>query len=102
MKHRLILTYLLNLFDLYCTMQFVKRYGIEVEANPIGRWMYTTGMVYAVKIFVVGGLLAAMGILLRKHPKLAWMAYIPLVVYAVIAVYHIIIFILIGVINNVF
>lgn len=86
-----ILTYLLNLFDLAMTTLWVGRYGLPVEANPIGRWMYTTGMVYAVKIFAVGGLLAVVGICLRKHPKLAWMAYIPLVVYAVIAVYHVVI-----------
>lgn len=92
----LFLTYLLNLFDLAMTTLWVSRYGLSVEANPIGRWMYTTGMVYAVKIFAVGGLLAVMGILLRKHPKLAWMAYIPLVVYAVVAVYHVVIAIVIS------
>ena len=32
----LILTYLLNLFDLAFTMYMVNRFGIEVEANPLG------------------------------------------------------------------
>lgn len=99
---KLILTYLLNLFDLAMTTLWVNRYGLSVEANPIGRWMYASNAVPAVKIFAVGVALAVMGLGIRKHPKLAWVAYISLVVYAVVAVYHIIIFILIGVINNVF
>ena len=85
----LILTYLLNLFDLAMTNLWVSRYGLSVEANPIGRWLYTSNAVYVVKVFVVGGLLAVMGICIRKCPKAAWMAYIPLVVYVVLAVYHV-------------
>lgn len=33
----LILTYLLNLFDLFMTTLWVRLYGIEAEANPVGR-----------------------------------------------------------------
>ena len=86
----LLITYLLNLFDLYCTELWVKQYGLTAEANPIGRWLFTNNIAWAVKIFAVGGLLAVLYVCIRKYPKYAWTAYIPLVVYGAIAVYHII------------
>lgn len=86
-----LLTYLLNLFDLAMTSLWVKHYGISAEANPIGRWLFESNMAWAVKIFAVGGLLAVMGVCIRKRPKTAWVAYIPLVVYGLIAMYHVII-----------
>ena len=88
MKHRLILTYLLNLFDLYCTMQFVKRYGIEVEANPIGRWMIQTGSVYAVKIGVVAVALFLLYHCILAQPRLKWASWLVLAIYATLAIYH--------------
>ena len=87
----LFITYLLNLFDLFMTTLWVRLYGIEAEANPIGRWMFTHNIAWAVKVFVVGGLLAVMGICIRKRPRLRPVAYIPLVAYAVLAGYHLII-----------
>lgn len=87
----LLITYLLNLFDLTMTTLWVKLYGIEAEANPIGRWLFENNMACAVKIFAVGGALALMGVCIRKRPRLAPAAYIPLVVYGLIAVYHAII-----------
>ena len=87
----LFITYLLNLFDLAMTTLWVRLYGIEAEANPIGRWMFEHNIAWAVKIFAVGGLLAVMGICIRKRPRLRPVAYIPLVVYAVLAGYHLVI-----------
>lgn len=87
----LLTTYLLNLFDLFMTTLWVRIYGISAEANPIGRWMFNHNIAWAVKVFAVGGLLAVMGVCIHKRPKTAWVAYIPLGVYAVLAGYHLII-----------
>lgn len=87
----LLITYLLNLFDLTMTTLWVKLYGISAEGNPIGRWLFENNMAWAVKIFAVGGLLALMGVCIHRRPRLAPVAYIPLVVYGLIAVYHAII-----------
>ena len=92
MKIRLIITYLLNLFDLAMTSLWVHLYGISIEANPIGQWMFNHNVAWMVKIFAVGGLLAVMGVCIRKHPKAAWVAYIPLVAYGLLAIYHLVIF----------
>lgn len=87
----LFITYLLNLFDFAMTTLWVRLYGITAEANPVGRWMYTNNLTGAVKIVGVGAMLAVIWVCIRIKPKLAWVAYIPLVAYAVLAGYHLII-----------
>jgi TRAP-type uncharacterized transport system fused permease subunit len=98
MKTRLIITYLLNLFDLICTMHLVKRFGIEIEANPIGRWMIQNGSIYAVKIGVIGVALFVLYRCLMKWQKWKWTSWLVLAVYAILAIYHI--FIYLSVINR--
>ena len=88
----LFITYLLNLFDLAMTSLWVRLYGIEAEANPIGRWLFESNLSWVVKIFAVGGLLAVLGVCIHKHPQNAWTAFIPLVAYGLIAVYHVAIY----------
>ena len=45
------------------------------------------------KIIIIGGLFAILGCFIKKCPKVAWVSYILLAVYALIVVYHIVIFI---------
>lgn len=89
----LVVTYILNLFDLLMTNRLVYLYGIGIEGNPLGVWMFANDVAWIVKIFIVGILLAAIGICIRKKPKYAYVAYVPLVAYSILAMYHIIIFI---------
>lgn len=84
----LLITYLLNLFDLAMTNHWVSLYGLDAEANPIGRWFYESNMAGVVKIFAVGGLLALLGVCIRKRPRLAWIISIPLLAYIAVAIYH--------------
>lgn len=91
----LILTYLLNLFDLAMTTYWVRLYGLSIEANPIGRWLFENNLVWVFKVFIVGGLLAILGVCIRKCPKYAWSVYIPFTVYLLLAVYHTILIIII-------
>lgn len=87
-----LLTYLLNLFDLAFTMYMVNRFGIEVEGNPIGRWLIQSGSVYAVKIGFMAVALYLLYLCTKQVPKWKWIRWIPLAVYSVLAVYHVIIF----------
>lgn len=89
----LILAYILNIIDYIFTLVWVKKYGIEIEANPIGRWMLENNIAWVFKIFVIGGLFALLGYLLHCYTKYAWVGYIPLVVYGFIVIYHIVILI---------
>jgi hypothetical protein len=88
----LLIAYALNIIDYLFTSHWVNLYGLSAEGNPIGRWMFENGFAGVFKIFIVGGLMAILGICIRKKPRLAWTAFIPLVVYAVIVIYHLVIF----------
>lgn len=88
-----IITYLLNIIDYIFTSYWVQKFGIEIEANPIGRWMLENNVAWVFKIFVIGGLFALLGYLLHRFPKYAWVGYIPLVVYGLVVLYHIVILI---------
>jgi hypothetical protein len=87
----LIISYLLNIIDYLFTAYWVHKFGIEIEANPIGRWMFENNIAWAVKIFIVGGFFALLGYFIKIYPNKAWVVYIPLVVYAAVVIYHIVI-----------
>lgn len=88
MKVPLMITYLLNLFDLSFTMRMVNRFGIEVEGNPIGRWLIQSGSVYTVKIGAMAVALYALYRCTENIPKWKWICLIPLVIYSLLAIYH--------------
>lgn len=90
----LIIAYLLNIIDYLFTAHWVNLYGISIEGNPIGRWLFENNLAGVFKIFIVGGLMAVMGVCIRKCPKAAWTAFIPLVVYGFVVMYHIYLFLI--------
>lgn len=85
----LITAYLFNIIDYIFTAYWVHKFGIEIEANPIGRWMFENNVAWVYKIFIVGGLFALIGYFIHREPKAVISAKILLVVYALIVVYHI-------------
>ena len=87
----LITAYLFNIIDYIFTAHWVHKFGIEIEANPIGRWMFENNVSWVYKIFIVGGLFALIGYFIHREPKAAWTAFIPLVGYALIVIHHIVI-----------
>nr|DAI55028.1 MAG TPA: hypothetical protein [Caudoviricetes sp.] len=90
MTIRIIILYLLNLFDLIATQRLINKYGLTAEANPFGQWLFNSGMVYVFKIVIVG--LALLLIWKLKTHKLAViMSWVLLVIFAVLTVYHLII-----------
>ena len=88
MKVKLIVIYILNIIDLIATTLLVKRFGIQIEGNPIGKWLIETNLVWFVKIFIVG---AALLLLFKfKNNKLAIVgSWITLITFSLLAVYHI-------------
>ena len=85
----LIIAYTLNVIDYLFTAYWVRLYGIEIESNPLARWMFEHDIAWAVKFFGVGALLALLGYLIHLQPKAARAAYIPLAAYAAVDLYHI-------------
>lgn len=92
MKVRLIITYIFNLIDLIVTMYLISLFGLSIEANPIGRWLIQTNLVYPFKIGVVGGLLLAIGLLSNYNPKLANVGlWVLLIAFSALVLYQAII-----------
>ena len=88
MKVKLIVIYTLNIIDLIATMLLVKRFGLEIEGNPIGTWLIETNLVWFVKIVIVG--VALLLLCKFKNNKLAIVgSWITLITFVVLAVYHI-------------
>lgn len=90
----LFIAYLLNIIDYLFTSHWVNLYGINIEGNPLGRWMFENDLVGIVKIFIVGGLFLLLGCLIKRYPKYKWIGLIPLVVYGLIVICHLIILII--------
>ena len=48
----------MNVADLYLTLRFIKEFGLELEANPVARWVFKrlgpTGMVVFKAFFSLG------------------------------------------------
>lgn len=88
MKVKLIVIYVLNIIDLIATMLLVKRFGLEIEGNPIGTWLIETNLVWFVKIVIVG--VALLLLFKFKNNKLAIVgSWITLITFSLLAVYHI-------------
>ena len=87
MKVKLIVIYMLNIIDLIATMLLVKRFGLEIEGNPIGKWLIETNLVWFVKIVIVGA--ALLGLYKLQEIKIARTAStVILVVYSILVIYH--------------
>ena len=87
MKVKLIVIYVLNIIDLIATMLLVKRFGIQIEGNPIGKWLIETNLVWFVKIVIVGA--ALLGLYKLQKIKIAHTAStVILVVYSILVIYH--------------
>lgn len=91
MKARLIIAYLLNIFDLVMTNALVARFGLDIEVNPIMRWARGNDLATFIKTVIVGLALAALHWAIKKKPKYNWTSWLVLGIYVVLAVYHIII-----------
>lgn len=88
----LFVSYLFNVIDYFFTSKWVKIYGIEIEANPIGRWMFSNNSAFIIKIFVVGALFILLWFLLKKSRRARKIKYLIFAVYSFVTVYHLLIY----------
>ena len=88
LQSRLMLVYLLNVFDLIATTLWVIFFGLGIEANPIARWMYETNIIYVVKTIGVSVGLCILNSYLPANKKWMWVSWLLIFVYFGIAVYH--------------
>lgn len=108
MTIRLLIAYLLNLFDLLCTNYWIKKFGLDIEANPVGRWLYQNHLAVPVKVFGIGALLLILHNAVKHRDKgleksFQWWdvaSWAALGVYGVLAAYHIILAVKIAIITK--
>lgn len=101
----LFIAYGLNLFDLIMTSHWISLYGIEIEGNPVGRFLYETGLVYPVKIVGMAFLFVLLYFSVKHRDKglestTQWWdiaKWVVLAAYSALAIYHLILIITIGV-----
>ena len=95
----LLLTYIFNIIDYLFTTYWIHQYGIDIEGNPIGRWLYQNNLAAPVKIFGVGAMLIILYMAIshqnkRSEKSFRWWDYaswIMTAIYAAIVIYHIVI-----------
>lgn len=89
---RIIVTYILNIFDLCMTLYYTEKFGLDIEGNPIGRWILSDPRRIALfKVTLVAILLFVLWVARERKTAIVG-SWIVLGVYIALAVYHIIIF----------
>ncbi len=89
MKKRLIITYILSLFDLAFTLYLEYRFG-DIECNPFGQLLLRNTVVAIVyKIVVIG---IALYVLYRcgQYRLSVILSWVIITVYALLFIYHIV------------
>lgn len=85
-----ITTYILSLLDLFFTLYFTKKYGIDIEANPLWRLMLQkTWVAVLVKVVIVG--IAILSLYIFRRYKVAKIGItVCTIVYTLLLIYHVI------------
>lgn len=92
MPIRLIITYILNLVDLFFTNYWVNKYGLDAEANPFGRWLYGNALTYVFKVGVIGVFLFILYKGTKTHPSWTWASWLVLGVYTIVVIVHLVLY----------
>ena len=82
----LIIVYALNIIDYIETLYVINRFGIGVEVNPIGRFLFENNLAWVVKIIVMPIVLATIGFFVKLDKKQIWAIYVLLIFYTAVVI----------------
>ena len=87
----LILTYLMCIFDYIMTYHWIKKFGIEIEMNPIGRVLFALGEGFgAFFVKVILSLAMLVTLYIFRETTFAEIGTVALfIVYFALTIYHI-------------
>ncbi|MCR6545770.1 DUF5658 family protein [Dehalobacterium formicoaceticum] len=88
----LIIVAILNIIDLLASWQLISKYGLEMELNPIMRWVFGFGLVPTVLVKMGMLLLFLIVITLgaRKYFRLAYMGtWVVILVMGAVTLVHV-------------
>ena len=89
-----VVTCILNALDTIFTVYLVNKYDINIELNPVGKWLITSNFGIIIKIIVVSLLVMLLYALKTKYPLARYALLFILIVFSLLTVYHLIIFII--------
>ena len=87
-----VVTCILNALDAIFTVYLVNKYDIDIELNPVGKWLITSKYGLIIKIIVVSLLIVLLYTLKTKYPLARYALLFLLIVFSLLTVYHLIIF----------
>lgn len=77
----LIIIYILNIIDYFQTIYGINLFGLDIEGNPIARFLLENNCGWIVKFIAVPIILVTLGVLVRIDKKQSWVVYVLLVFY---------------------
>ena len=80
----LIISYILNIVDYVFTAYWVHHFGVSIEANPFGRWLFKHNIAWVFKIFIIGAILLGLYKLIMITPKCTWILWLIASIYILI------------------
>ena len=89
-----IVTCILNALDALFTVYLVNKYDIDIELNPVGKWLIPSKYGLLIKIIVVSLLVVLLYTLKTKYPLARYALLFLLIMFSLLTVYHLIIFII--------
>lgn len=89
-----VVTCILNALDALFTVYLFNKYDVDIELNPIGKWLISSNYGIIIKIFVTSLLVMLLNALKSKYPLARYALLFLLIVFSLLTVYHLIIFII--------
>lgn len=92
----LVTVYMLNLIDYFQTIYAIQLFGIEIEANPIARFLFENNYALVSKVIIMPLMLFAVGIIVRINKRQIWSVYFLTIFYAYVIIHNFIILLQMG------
>lgn len=89
-----IVTCILNALDALFTVYLVNKYDIDIELNPVGKWLITTKYGIIIKIFLTSLLVILLYELRKKYTLARYALMFILIIFSLLTIYHLIVFII--------
>ena len=77
----LIIVAILNVVDYVQTFYAIQSFGVGIEANPIGRFLFEHNCAYMTKLILVPIALVIIGCIIRSDKRFSWTAYFLVIFY---------------------
>ena len=89
----LVAIYVLNLIDYGQTVYAIHLAGLQVEANPIGRFLFENNYEWVAKFVILPILLALLGLIIKYEKRCIWAAWWLLIHFTIVVIHNFIILI---------